>query len=450
MCNNPWHMLSLRMKHLSIRHRLLVAASVWIGGLILIAGLVIPKLVDDYLTQEATSQLYLAMDEIAGNLTLDANGKLILSEPLSDPRFKQPYSGLYWNVTGERHQLRSRSLWDKNITREEQGDDSDLFGANEERLIYISQTLSIPEVSEPLQVIVGIDENPLEVALESLIGQLGIILLVLFFGVLAFLILLINWSLRPLSHLQTELQALKSGQSQIIEGDYPSEVSPLITDLNALVFHYQELLQRARNHAGNLSHSIKTPLAVLNNQVAELSEVDRKGLIHSIQQVQLQIDYHMSRARMAGSMNILSVKSNPCKRVDAIALAFDKVYSDRQLTFVNELEDALALRVEQTDLDEMLGNLIENAYKWATSLIRVHASMADNQVHIMVEDDGHGIAQAQLDNITKRGFRLDESTPGTGLGLNIVSELAYSYRGSLSFEKSALGGVKATLSFKDD
>jgi len=447
MLKKQYQRLLFRFKHLSIRNRFFSAACLWFGGVILVAGLVIPELVDDYLNEEVSAQLQLSMDELVDNVTVDETGVLMLRESLSEPRFKQAYSGLYWSVSGGSYALRSASLADKNIAAGDEGNDDFLVGARGEKLIHIDKTISIAGLPAPLMLTIGIDENPLEEALHLLIGKLWIILQLLFFGVLGFLWLLVQWSLRPLDNLQEDLQALRSGQSNSIEGNYPSEIEPLIGNLNALIFHYQELLQRARNHAGNLSHSIKTPLSVLNNQVGELSEKDQAPLLASIQQLQTQIDYHMSRARMAGSMNILSVKSKPSKRVDAISMAFDKVYGDRQVTLVNELEEELELPVEQADLDEMLGNLIENGYKWASSLIRVHAQIDAKRLYIIIEDDGDGIAEAQLSNIIKRGVRLDESTPGTGLGLNIVSELAHSYRGELSFEKSNLGGVKAILHF---
>lgn len=436
---------NITLKQLSIRNRLFLAACFWLGGMIVLAGVGIPKLVNDYLVDNATIQLNLAMDEIAGNLTLNAKGKLSLSENLSDPRFKKPYSGLYWNVTGATHQLRSRSLWDKNIEQEKPHKTEHLIGANGEKLVHISQIIYIPDVSEPLKVIVGIDRDPLEETLEEIIGQLWIILLFLFLGILAFIIAQVYWSLRPLSNLHAELQSLEKGDQETIQGDYPKEVSPLISDLNALLFHYQELLQRARNQAGNLSHSIKTPLSILKNQVADLPQPENEQLMQSIEQVQSHINYHMSRARMAGSMNILSVKSNPSPRVDAIAKAFDKVYASRDILLINEIEHDLEVSVEESDLDEMLGNLIENAYKWSYSRIRVSAQLQKHKLLINVEDDGSGIDKNHLKNITKRGFRLDESVQGTGLGLNIVSEMAYSYRGSLEFSKSEMGGLKAIL-----
>jgi len=164
-----------------------------------------------------------------------------------------------------------------------------------------------------------------------------------------------------------------------------------------------------------------------------------------INQIQDHIDYHLGRARMAGSMNILSVKSTPSSRVDAISMAFDKVYADRNITLINELDSDLNVAVEQTDLDEMLGNLLENSYKWANSMIRVHSSQNKENIHIIIEDDGPGIPKENRSQVIKRGVRLDEATTGSGLGLNIVSEMAHSYRGQLTLETSTLGGLKASL-----
>ena len=242
---------------------------------------------------------------------------------------------------------------------------------------------------------------------------------------------------------------LRKGEQQGLSNNYPKEVSPLVSDLNALLFHYQELLERARNHAGNLSHALKTPLSVMKNEIEMLPDNEKKLLQQPIQQIQSQIDYHLGRARMAGAMNILSVKSSPCERVEAISMAFDKVYAANEVTMINELDSELEVAVEKTDLDEMVGNLLENSYKWAGSIIRVHSNeLTDGNVELIIEDDGHGIPEEKLEQVTKRGVRLDETTPGTGLGLNIVNEMAHSYRGNLTLSKSSMGGLKASLVLK--
>ncbi|MBS9900974.1 ATP-binding protein [Vibrio alginolyticus] len=431
------------IKRLSIKSRLVLAAIVWLTAMILAAGVTIPTQVYNYMVDDTRSQLSIFMDEVAAQLEVDNTGHLSLAAQLSDPRFNRPYSGLYWSASTEASLERSRSLWDKKI--EYKGLDKDAYGARGEKLITLEKALYLPDYDGPIHIIIGIDEEPIKNTLQTLIGQLWLILGLLFAGVLTVILLQIAWSLSPLTKLQKELAELKSGNKKSLEETYPKEISPLIFDLNALLFHYQELLERARNHAGNLSHALKTPLSVLKNEVQTLEPEAQSRLRAPINQIQDHIDYHLGRARMAGSMNILSVKSNPADRVDAISMAFDKVYASRSITLINELDSELNVAVEQTDLDEMLGNLLENGYKWANSMIRVHSSQDKENIHIIIEDDGPGIPKEKLSQVIKRGVRLDEKTPGSGLGLNIVSEMAHSYRGQLTLDTSALGGLKASL-----
>ncbi|RZR51150.1 ATP-binding protein [Vibrio vulnificus] len=436
-------------KHLSLKSRLFLAACLWVTAMIIAAGVGIPKLVKEYLVSDVESQLRLALDEISANLEAGKNGSIVLSSRLSDPRFSQPYSGLYWTATINNQTLRSRSLWDRTIQIKQGAIRKTVLGAKNERLIVLEQDVFLPEYVKPVHIVIGMDEAPMKSTLDHLTGQLWMILGLLFVGVMTVIGLQIAWSFRPLGKLQRELKALRAGSQQQLEANYPTEVSPLIDDLNALLFHYQELLQRARNHAGNLSHSLKTPLSVLRNEISQLDIESSHKLLPPVEQIQQHIDYHLGRARMAGSMNILSVKSNPSERVDAISMAFDKVYAERELLLINELDSELEVAVDQSDLDEMLGNLLENSYKWARSQIRVHSTLtSDDQLTLIIEDNGPGIAEEHLTQVLKRGVRLDETTPGTGLGLNIVAEMAYSYRGDLTLERSQLGGLRANLTLK--
>lgn len=437
-------------KKLSLKSRLLLAAAFWLSAMILAAGVGIPKLVSDYLVQDTKDQLSLSMDEITANIEIDSEGKLIMPSRLSDPRFNQPYSGIYWTIKTKGDELRSRSLWDKKLTFEEDSlsINTKVKGANDEELIYVQKNIYLPEIKQPITITIGLDEDPLEKTLHQLTGQLWVILGLLFSGVLFLIGIQVSWSLRPLAKMQSELVMLRKGEQQALSQHYPQEIAPLVSDLNALLFHYQELLERARHHAGNLSHSLKTPLSVLKNELSYLTEEEKARLSIPIDQLQEHIDYHLGRARMAGAMNILSVATSPSERIDAISMAFDKVYAEREILLINELDTESKITVDKTDLDEMLGNLLENSYKWAHSMIRVHASIpVNNQISIIIEDDGCGIPKEKFEHVLKRGFRLDESTPGTGLGLHIVNEMAHSYRGSLALDKSPMGGLKATLTF---
>jgi signal transduction histidine kinase len=418
--------------------------------MIIAAGVTVPTQIYSYMVDDTKAQLAIHMDDIAASIEADEDGNLSLTTTLSDPRFERPYSGLYWAATTSTDSLRSRSLWDKEFTATK--NDKQLIGARDEILITVESTLYYPDYEGPIEVIIGIDEQPIEDVVGELMGQLGIILLLLYFGILTVIILQVDWSLNPLKKMQKELSELRSGDKTAFEQEYPKEVSPMVNDLNALLFHYQELLDRARQHAGNLSHALKTPLSVLKNEVSTLDDSVQKQLQPPVDQIQDYIDYHLGRARMAGAKNILAVKANPSERVDAISMAFDKVYASQGVVLVNELDSDIEVAVDKTDLDEMVGNLLENAYKWSSSIIRVHAvadpNSENNTVDIIVEDDGPGIAEQDLASVVKRGVRLDETTPGTGLGLNIVSEMAHSYRGSLTLSRSSMGGLKAVLSFK--
>ncbi|MGB1321448.1 MAG: ATP-binding protein [Vibrio gallaecicus] len=434
------------LKNISLKSRLLLAAAFWLGAMILAAGIGIPKLVNDYLIDDVKQQLNLTLDELTANIEVDKNNQLVMLERLSDPRFYQPYSGVYWRAATQDQTLRSRSLWDKNLSITDKPIRKVIKGAKGESLIYVEQNIYLPELGDPVTIIVGLDEDPLESTLHKLTGQVWIILGLLFIGVLLLIGIQVSWSLLPLNKMQRELAMLRKGEQQVLSNNYPREVSPLVSDLNALLFHYQELLERARNHAGNLSHALKTPLSVLKNEIASLPQDQQDKLAQPANQLQDHIDYHLGRARMAGAMNILSVKSSPSERIDAISMAFDKVYAANEITLINELDSELEVTVDQTDLDEMVGNLLENAYKWASSIIRVHSTELENgNIELIIEDDGTGIPPEQLEQVIKRGVRLDETTPGTGLGLNIVNEMAHSYRGSLELAESSMGGLKATL-----
>ena len=450
MSNKHFSLRYSPLKHLSIKNRLLLAAILWLSAMILAAGYLIPSMVKDYLVEDAQSQLRLSMDELTANLEADSNGRLSLSRRLSDPRFNQPYSGVYWSMTiGENsseNSIRSRSLWDKTLVKEQHGHKTLYKGAKAENLVVLTQSIYLPEYSRPIQIIVGMDESPIQETLKQVIGQLWIILALLFSGVLILISAQISWSLWPLGKMQKELALLRKGEQSSLNENYPKEVYPLVKDLNALLFHYQELLERARNHAGNLSHALKTPLSVLKNEVAKLSDEQKQALQEPIEQIQQHIDYHLGRARMAGAANILAVKTLPSERVDAISMAFDKVYAAREITLVNELDSNLCVAVEPTDFDEMIGNLLENSYKWANTLIRVYSvAEGKERINICIEDDGAGISEEDIEHAIKRGIRLDETVPGTGLGLNIVSEMAHSYRGKLTLSQGQLGGLKATL-----
>ncbi|KJG39418.1 histidine kinase [Photobacterium angustum] len=427
----------------SIRNRLLSAAAIWLLAITLTAGYLVPSFIKSYLIDQEKTQLYLYLDQITALVDIDAHGRVFLDGRLSNPRFNSPYSGLYWSLKLNNQHLRSRSLWDTTIS----GNNEEGFeGPNKQSLIVVKRKFLLPDSDYPVELSVAINQDRLLKTLQELTRGLWLILTIMAIGILTLTTLQVSWSLWPLRKLRRNLKLVREGHTTELTGLYPVEIQPVIDDLNALLFHYQELLLRARNHSGNLSHALKTPIAILNNEVALLDEPTKAKLVPALQQLQQHIDYHLGRARMAGAVNILAAKTAVSSRVDAISLAMDKVYANRELILVNELDSSVMVAVESSDLDEMIGNLIENSYKWANSLIRVYQeSSQSGQITLVIEDDGIGIAEEKCKQVLNRGVRLDESTPGTGLGLNIVNELAHSYRGDLILSKSQRGGLKASL-----
>ncbi|PSV26859.1 MULTISPECIES: sensor histidine kinase [unclassified Photobacterium] len=427
----------------SIRNRLLSASAIWLLAITLTAGYLVPSFIKSYLIDQEKTQLYLYLDQITALVDIDAHGRVFLDGRLSNPRFNSPYSGLYWSLKLNKQHLRSRSLWDTTIS----GNSEEGFeGPNKQSLIVVKRKFLLPDSDYPVELSVAVNQDRLLKTLQQLTRGLWLILTIMAIGILTLTTLQVSWSLWPLRKLRRNLKLVREGHSTELTGLYPVEIQPVIDDLNALLFHYQELLLRARNHSGNLSHALKTPIAILNNEVALLDEPTKAKLVPALQQLQQHIDYHLGRARMAGAVNILAAKTAVSSRVDAISLAMDKVYANRELILVNELDSSVMVAVESRDLDEMIGNLIENSYKWANSLIRVYQeSNQSGQITLVIEDDGIGIAEEKCKQVLHRGVRLDENTPGTGLGLNIVNELAHSYRGDLILSKSQRGGLKASL-----
>lgn len=429
---------------MSLRGRLMVAASLWLTTIVAIAALTVPNLIDHYLSSEQSKQLTVYLDELTSLVDQKGTGEVFVDGSLAEPRFNQPYSGFYWSVTTKDNTLRSRSLWDKRLDLS----DDDVEGPKDEPLLIVTREIYLPEDDSAATLVIAIDKRPLLKTLVTLTGGFMVLLILMALGILGLIWLQIYWSFRPLKQMQNDLKSIHEGRCESLKGDYPKELSSVIGDLNALFFHYQELLSRARNHAGNLSHALKTPLAILNNEAVLLDDHAQKKMVPAIKQLQQHIDYHLGRARMAGSSNIFAARVTPSQRVDAISTAMDKVYAQNGIILVNELDSDLELAIESQDLDEIVGNIIENGYKWAQSLIRVYTEPTDDPVSfitLVIEDDGDGIADEKLESVIERGKRLDESTPGSGLGLNIAHELAHSYRGSLFLSTGKLGGLKASI-----
>jgi signal transduction histidine kinase len=286
--------------------------------------------------------------------------------------------------------------------------------------------------------------NDIHAFRNSVIWWLGGLAVLLAIGIA----LLIRWGLRPLRQVRRDLRKIREGDIPHLEGNYPSEIEPLVEDLNALIDSNREIVERARTHVGNLAHALKTPLAVLQNEAAASEAPLAAKVAEQTGIMRTQVEHHLNRARIAAQANVLGAVTTIEPALAALVRVMGKVHQERDLSIATELAADLRFRGEKQDFEEMAGNLLDNACKWARSRVRVSAEREDGRrpfIRLAIDDDGPGLPPEDRDAALARGGRLDESKPGSGLGLSIVSDIATSYAGRFSLDASPHGGVLARL-----
>lgn len=255
--------------------------------------------------------------------------------------------------------------------------------------------------------------------------------------------------LLPFGRLRRQLTGLSEGSGRRIDGVYPTEVQPLVNDLNSLLEHRERIVERALRKAGDLAHGLKTPLAVLA-QEAERAEGEGQretasAVSAQVERMRRQIEYHLAQARAAGSGAVPGARCQVLESVEGLTRTLHRIYADRKLAITVEVSPDHFVRGQREDLEEMLGNLLDNACKWAKSTVKIQSAQEENAVVLTVDDDGPGLAPSMREAVLQRGVRADEAAPGSGLGLAIVRDLAELYHGSISLEDSAMGGLRARL-----
>lgn len=259
----------------------------------------------------------------------------------------------------------------------------------------------------------------------------------------------VRGALRPIDNIRRRLSEVRRGSEDQLHGSYPAEVQPLVDDLNALLAHSRRVVTRATAKAGDLAHGLKTPLAVMSNEAERVAAGTDPELGATIAQqvalMQRQVDYHLAHARAAASGTALHTRCAVADSVDGLRRTLLRLYAQRDLQISTTIDSDHSFRGRREDLDEMLGNVIENACKWAASRIAIASSVDGDRVRIAVEDDGPGLDPSMRASVLQRGVRADEAIPGSGLGLAIVRDLAELYGGSIALESAAMGGLRARL-----
>jgi len=447
----------------SIRIRLLVGTILWMSIALLVTGVALAWLFNNHVERQHERELELQLTQLVANIEVSADGVLRLDHPLADQRFNQPLSGLYWQIEqpGRDIVLRSRSLWDSSLRLVASANlhmGSQFFkftGPNNEKLLIIERKISASEApDQPFWVAVASDTKPYEEAIQEWVYLLVIFLGILFLSLVAAAIAQVRLGLTPLRNLEQAVHQLAKGRIKRLEGDFPKEIDPLIQEFNQVLAQNDAMIQRAQNRAGDFAHSMKTPLTILAN-ASNLPSIntpsDRMLATLVSEQVSVmreQVDQQLLQARKDAMLVLHSHQTDIAPVIRQIVRTIKKIHQDKALVFEVDIRSPTAtFPGEAGALQEMLGNLIDNASKWARSTINITCFSDGTLTKILVEDDGPGVPESDMKKLTLRGIRADERKPGSGLGLSIVSELASVHGGKLTLGKSFLGGLSATITF---
>jgi signal transduction histidine kinase len=449
----------------SISRRMLAAAGLWSLVVLLLAGWSLLALYRAEINQRLDQDLNATMLTLLSAIDSDEQGELEFSEALlpNDQRFQRALSGWYWafvtvdadNRILDARRYRSRSFYDTlpNIPQDladaaiagpETVHFRDLVGPDDVRLHAGVRAIRLPERAAPVLLFAGIDRTQADEAASRFAFRLTAGFLLLALGLAGAVVLMIRYGLRPLHDIQGKLGDVRSGRRDTLDGEYPAELYPLVREINTLISHNRKVVERARTQVGNLAHALKTPLAVLLNESRgddRMSELVRR----QVEAMSSNVNHYLKRAQAAAQAEVLGARTEVGPSIEGISRMLERLYRDKNIAIDVDSDPAAVFRGERGDLDDLIGNLLENAAKWCRANIRIRVARLESEVEVCVDDDGPGLAPELRKAALERGKRLDEATPGTGLGLSIVTELADIYAGRLSLEDSPMGGLRARL-----
>jgi signal transduction histidine kinase len=449
------------MRANSLALRLFLSATAWTVVILLATGMILSSIYREAVERSFDRRLTVYLRTLVADVAAPEQSPDRTEPALGEPLFELPLSGWYWQVVrqgGAKPEIRSsRSLWDSNLPAL---DDTDapagadgtrhgyVMGPEDQRLRLVERTVDLGDDGRFLIAVAG---DPQEIDDETRAFDQA---LMITFGTLTLVLIFITmfqvrFGLAPLTRISESLAAIRAGTAERLEGSFPVEIEPLARETNALLEANREIVERARTHVGNLAHALKTPLSVIVNEatarggdpfgakVAEQADIMRD-----------QIARHLERARLAARLKVVGSITEVVPVVTALTRTMEKIYQQRGIAIDLDALAPVRFRGERQDLEEMVGNLVDNACKWAQMRVSVEVvpdAAVQPMVRIVVDDDGPGLNPAQRDQVARRGRRLDETKPGSGLGLSIVLELSTLYGGSLTLSNAPIGGLRAEL-----
>jgi signal transduction histidine kinase len=448
----------------SVSRRMILIAAAWIMILLLGGGIGLNRILTDALERNFDDQLEYLLNSMILTAELGPNGEVVNNRELTDQRFVEPGSGAYWQISGKGYEpYKSRSLWDRTLRVNQRHDDRELHTYDSDEFIdktpradraaddpsnqllrIAERDLKLPGSPVRWKFQVAQSRDGLDAQISTLRRTLVRSFVLLGLGLIVMVGLQTWYGLLPLRKVRKEIARLRAGKSKRIEDRMPAEIAPMVEELNALVEHNDRQAEEARRHAGNLAHALKTPLSVIMNAAAAGQEDLAPTVIREARTMRRQIDHHLARARAVGRRGSAHSRAQVWPSIEAVERAVARLYPNARID-VDGQKDLIA-HIERQDLDEILGNLVENAAKYGGGSVFITAGVQAGFVEVIVEDDGRGIPEADRIRIFDRGVRLDSGKPGTGLGLAIVRDVAEIYDGTVSLEESDdLGGLLVRL-----
>ena len=439
------------MSRNSIGLRLVVSAVFWIICVLVVTGFVLIEMFRDHVEPEFDVYLREHVEELLALSAVDDAGRVHLRRHPVDPSFNRPNSGWYWQVRIPGTPLiRSRSLADAEFAEPPEWPRGGAIiykvpGPEGQRLRVYGRTFSLPSAPKIFLIMVAGAVSELERSVRAFAKIVAVTLTLLGLGLFGAVLFQVRYGLQPLRRLGQMLSDIRAGRATRLEEPLPVEVAPLAGEVNALLDHNATVIERARAQADDLAHALKTPLTVLTNE-AERIEGGAGDVIR--QQAALmneRVGHHLSRARAAGS-RVLGARTKVGPVVEGLSRTLRRIFEHRRIDIALNGAGDLDFQGERQDLEEMLGNLMENGCKWSHQQVRIGAERRNGSLTLIVEDDGPGIPEDLRYLVMDRGQRLDESAPGSGIGLSIVREMAEMYGGGLTLgDSSSLGGLEARL-----
>ena len=430
-------------------------AALWIIALLLLGGFALDRVLSRSIVANFDEQLVRVLNSMIGASEIGPASEVRFTRPPADQRFIEPYSGLYFQISGNgADTFASRSLWDRRL--EVSNDHNDvkphLYDSNEFSAVGHPEPIRVAERDAILpgspvrwRFQVAQSRETIDDQIRQLRSTLFWSFLALGIGLIVLAALQTFYGLWPLRRMRQEVASIRSGTRTRIGEDFAAEVRPLTEEINQLLAHSEAQAEEARRHAGNLAHALKTPLTVITNAATADSPDLDDTIIREASVMRRQIDHHLARARAIGRRATVQARARVWDSLEAVQRAMDRLYEGVTVDIAGT-HDA-EVRVERQDLDEMVGNLVENAAKYGGGRVFVTVESKNKMVDIVVEDDGPGIPESDIGSLFTRGARLDTTgKPGTGLGLAIVRDVAEIYGGSIHLEQSEdLGGLLARL-----